>query len=196
MNYVPKYLTRATGAKYLNPDYTDENHKYHINCQSCVVANELRRRGYDVTAMPNLKVKGDLPYELSFKTEWAWIDPVTGETPVKKKIGGQTLSKGGLKVVAKSQGDVMRELNEATKEPGRYHINWSWKGKDNGHIVTFERLSNGKCRWYDPQTGEINCFTKEKYKDVDISKGMYILRVDNLLVNNDIISRIVESLKK
>lgn len=96
----------------------------------------------------------------------------------------------------RKQHDVMRELYEATKEQERYHINWGWKGANNGHIVTFERFSNGKCQWYDPQTGEVNFFTKEKYKQTDISNGMYILRVDNLLVNNDIILGIVEKIKK
>ena len=53
--------------------------EYRVNCQSCVVANELRRRGLDVTAKPNLKTTGNIPYELSKQTNWAWIDPETGE---------------------------------------------------------------------------------------------------------------------
>ena len=49
--------------------------EYSVNCQSCVVANELRRRGYNVTALPNLQKTGNIPYELSMRTNWAWIDP-------------------------------------------------------------------------------------------------------------------------
>ena len=45
-----------------------EGREFSVNCQSCVVANELRRRGYDVTALPNLKKEGNIPYELSGKT--------------------------------------------------------------------------------------------------------------------------------
>lgn len=44
-----------------------EGREFSVNCQSCVVANELRRRGYDVTALPNLKKEGNIPYELSGK---------------------------------------------------------------------------------------------------------------------------------
>lgn len=40
-----------------NIDY-GEGREFSVNCQSCVVANELRRRGYDVTALPNLKKQG------------------------------------------------------------------------------------------------------------------------------------------
>lgn len=38
-----------------------KGNEYGVNCQSCVVANELRRRGYDVTALPNLEKKGIFP---------------------------------------------------------------------------------------------------------------------------------------
>jgi len=51
---------------------------YKVNCQSCVVANELRRRGFDVTAQENTKKKGSAPYELSKNTANAWIDPTIG----------------------------------------------------------------------------------------------------------------------
>lgn len=176
-----------------NIDY-GKGTEYRVNCQSCVVANELRRRGYDVTAMPNLKLKGNLPYELSLRTEWVWIDPVTGKQPKKIVIGGRTISSSGLKIVVKPQKVVLKELADATKEPGRYHINWGWKKENCGHIVTFERFVDGKCRWYDPQTGKINFFDKEMYNKMDIVNGIAILRVDNLLVNTDIINGVVRKL--
>ena len=62
--------------------------EYSVNCQSCVVANELRRRGYNVTALPNLQKTGNIPYELSMRTNWAWIDPKTMVIPKKQTAGG------------------------------------------------------------------------------------------------------------
>ena len=113
-----------------------KGNEYGVNCQSCVVANELRRRGYDVTALPNLEKKGNIPHELSYRTNWAWIDPKTMVMPVKKTAGGiyDVTRTGALK--SKSIKELTKELVELVKEPGRYHIDFSWKGRNSGHIIT------------------------------------------------------------
>lgn len=165
--------------------------EYGINCQSCVVANELRRRGYNVTAMPNLKKAGNIPYELSRKTEMAWIDPVTMKTPLKKRAGGQYVDVYKLKT--KTLKQVNLELEEITKEIGRYHINFVWKGCKSGHIITIEKLSDGKMMLYDPQTGKMENW-KDLSKNISLKYGVSVLRVDNLLVNTDIIDGIVKRL--
>ena len=132
-----------------------KSHEYGVNCQSCVVANELRRRGYDVTALPNLQKAGNIPYELSSKTNWAWIDPETMATPVKKRAGGvyDVTRTGALK--SKNISALTKEIIELVKEPGRYHIDFSWKSGNSGHIITLEKLVNGKIVLYDPQNGKI-----------------------------------------
>lgn len=43
-----------------NIDYKSGLTAFRVNCQSSVVAHELRMRGFDVTAQPNLQ-KGDDP---------------------------------------------------------------------------------------------------------------------------------------
>ena len=113
-----------------------KGYEYGVNCQSCVVSNELRRRGYDVTALPNLKKAGNIPYELSGKTNWAWIDPKTMTTPVKKKAGGvyDITRTGALK--SKNISALTKDIIELVKEPGRYHIDFSWKSGNSGHIIT------------------------------------------------------------
>lgn len=166
--------------------------EYGVNCQSCVVSNELRRRGYDVTAAPNLKKQGNIPYELSRKTNWAWIDPETMKMPDKKKAGGQYVS--GYSIKTKNLAQVNKELDEITKEVGRYHINFVWKGGKSGHIITAERLENGIVRIYDPQTGKIVKWPVTS-KDISLKYGVSVLRVDNMLVNTDIIDGIVKKSK-
>lgn len=136
-----------------NIDY-GEGREFSVNCQSCVVANELRRRGYDVTALPNLKKAGNIPYELSGKTNWAWIDPETMQTPEKKQAGGQYVS--GLDIKSKTLAQLNKELNELTKAAGRYHIDFIWKNGKGGHIITVDRLENGSIRIYDPQIGRLS----------------------------------------
>lgn len=168
-----------------------EGREFSVNCQSCVVANELRRRGYDVTALPNLKKEGNIPYELSGKTKWAWIDPETMQTPEKKQAGGQYVS--GLDIKSKTLTQLNKELNELTKEAGRYHIDFMWKDGKGGHIITVDRLENGSIRIYDPQIGRLGDW-KVISKDISLKYGVNVLRVDNLLVNTDIIDRIVRKL--
>jgi hypothetical protein len=168
-----------------------EGREFSVNCQSCVVANELRRRGYDVTALPNLKKEGNIPYELSGKTNWAWIDPETMQTPEKKQAGGQYVS--GLDIKSKTLTQLNKELNELTKEAGRYHIDFMWKDGKGGHIITVDRLENGSIRIYDPQIGRLGDW-KVISKDISLKYGVNVLRVDNLLINTDIIDRIVRKL--
>jgi len=168
-----------------------EGREFSVNCQSCVVANELRRRGYDVTALPNLKKAGNIPYELSGKTNWAWIDPETMQTPEKKQAGGQYVS--GLDIKSKTLTQLNKELNELTKEAGRYHIDFMWKDGKGGHIITVDRLENRSIRIYDPQIGRLGDW-KVISKNISLKYGVNVLRVDNLLVNTDIIDRIVRKL--
>lgn len=170
-----------------------KGNEYGVNCQSCVVANELRRRGYDVTALPNLEKKGNIPHELSYRTNWAWIDPKTMVMPVKKTAGGiyDVTRTGALK--SKSIKELTKELVELVKEPGRYHIDFSWKGRNSGHIITLEKSLDGKIVIYDPQTGKIKKWG-ELSKEISLKYGVNVLRVDNLLVNTDIINGIVKKL--
>ena len=168
-----------------------EGREFSVNCQSCVVANELRRRGYDVTALPNLKKEENIPYELSGKTNCAWIDPETMQTPEKKQAGGQYVS--GLDIKSKTLTQLNKELNELTKEAGRYHIDFMWKDGKGGHNITVDRLENGSIRIYDPQIGRLGDW-KVISKDISLKYGVNVLRVDNLLVNTDIIARIVRKL--
>ena len=167
--------------------------EYSVNCQSCVVANELRRRGYNVTALPNLQKTGNIPYELSMRTNWVWIDPKTMVMPKKQTAGGiyDITRSGALK--SKSIKELTKELVELVKEPGRYHIDFAWKGKNAGHIITLEKLHNGKIIIYDPQTGKMKNW-RELSKEISLRYGVNVLRVDNLLVNTDIINGIVKKL--
>ena len=170
-----------------------KGYEHGVNCQSCVVSNELRRRGYDVTALPNLKKAGNIPYELSGKTNWAWIDPKTMTTPVKKKAGGvyDITRTGALK--SKNISALTKDIIELVKEPGRYHIDFSWKSGNSGHIITLEKKTDGKIVIYDPQNGEIVNWANLS-KRIKLQNGVNVLRVDNLLVNTDIINGVVKKL--
>ena len=182
---------------HANPNYQKGIlNGYSQNCQSCVVAYELRRRGYDVEAF--MRVVGDannVPEKLAYHTELAWRAPGSNEIPKKAFAGGvksRDVDKRGRVITkTKSLSELNADLNELTKEPGRYHLNWTWKGRDMGHIVTCEKFANGGIRIYDPQTGEILKWS-EIAKNIKLDKGVGVLRVDNLIINMDVINEIVK----
>lgn len=168
-----------------NPNFTLGG-GYHINCQSCVVAYEMRRRGYDVEANQNTKRKGNIPYELSYTTEKAWLDD-NGNVPKKQRAGGRYVD--GYKIKNKTFKVMMSEFDDMTSTPGRYHIDFGWKNSRNsGHIITMERFKDGTMRVYDPQCGRVITDFKTYAKKFKLSTGIRILRVDNLRGNPHYVS--------
>ena len=169
---------------------------YMVNCQSCVVAHEMRLRGHSVTARPNTKMKNNMPYKLSRKTEMAWIDPVTKTSPVVQKAGGWTGEYNARGLVVKTIAQRKKEFLENTKTVGRYHMSFVWKGrKPCAHIVTLERKPNGDLFLYDPQTnasiageGKVIDFIKERISQIYPIKTY---RVDNLLADVNVVKRVV-----
>lgn len=130
-----------------NPHYTnmqlyyfDEKgekvYPYHINCQTSVVANEMRRRGYDVSAQANIHTQNSCSF-LAKNCPMIWVDPRTGAAP--DKIAFNDFS----------------ELSGIIQEGQRYHVEWAWDNWNEArgaHIITATR-EGGKCFLYDPQTG-------------------------------------------
>ena len=192
-NFNQTKIEQKIGIKRGKEMTFEEANELRGNINFGVVSNELRRRGYDVTALPNLKKAGNIPYELSGKTNWAWIDPKTMTTPVKKKAGGvyDITRTGALK--SKNISALTKDIIELVKEPGRYHIDFSWKSGNSGHIITLEKKTDGKIVIYDPQNGEIVNWANLS-KRIKLQNGVNVLRVDNLLVNTDIINGVVKKL--
>lgn len=162
-----------------NPNYV-KGGGYRINCQSCVVAYELRRRGYDVEAQENTRKSGNIPYELSTCTEKAWLDE-SGNKPKKQRAGGWYFE--GYKQKNKTYKQMMSEFATLTSTPGRYHIDFGWKGSRSGHIITMERFADGTMRVYDPQNGRVITDFATYAKQFALKWGIDILRVDTLRAN-------------
>ena len=168
-----------------NPHYVEGSASgYTINCQSSVVAYELRRRGFDVEAMLNTKQAGSAPYELSRNTTRIWIDPRTG-----KELGYPRIKS----VTATTPTQMIRDIDKVTKEPGRYHLSMNWEAGD-GHIITVERYESGHMMYYDPQNGRM--FSKDDMKAWYLKcakKGskLDVYRVDDLEINTDMVGGIV-----
>jgi hypothetical protein len=179
---APMTHKEANGHKS-NPNFQPKiENEWSSNCQSCVVSYELRRRGYDVESNSRVDGSGSMTDKLARKTEMVW-----------KTVDGNPVNKQNVK--GTSDDEINEGINSLTKNIGRYHIDWIWKqqkitSKVYGHIIVAERFENGGFRLYDPQTGE-NIDWKSIVPFIDISKGINILRVDNLIPDEALIKEIV-----
>lgn len=117
---------------------------FQINCQSCVVAYEARRRGYDVEAKGRAK-GNQLQEALARDAASAWIDPKTGKAP--------EITQNDPKIRTAKQ--ATKWLEENVEPGGRYEFSHGWKGTNgyNGHIVTVSR-EGGALQIFDPQSGK------------------------------------------
>ena len=130
-----------------------EQNGYRINCQTCVVANEARRRGYNVEATPN--IAGSANDRLSRNTSLAWIDRATGLHPTYIRYDGSGREDALGRPIPTRRTYTEWLFKEGTIEEGaRYTIEFEWSGRGHGgHVVCLERTEDG-LRLYDPQCGE------------------------------------------
>lgn len=175
----------------VNPHLLDSP-GYMSNCQSCVVAYEARRRGYDVETLANFKNR--TAKMLSTHTNYAWIDPKTGKHPKYIRFNGDTVA--GLE-----------SFIDRTIESGkRYTFEFTWKGKGfSGHIVHMFRAANGEVNIFDPQTGKLydwkgvrrNFLLHIKFSGIYKGKNIFcpvdILRVDNMAFDKNVVSKIMKA---
>lgn len=184
--------------KHPNPHY-GEAVEYGINCQSTVVAYELRRRGLPVEAYGN--TIGCMGEKLAYNTRAAWIDE-NGNMPTPiicyQKLKSRTVDRRGV-VHRTFTGidEIEEEFLSQTSEEGRYHLQWFWKGKNTGHIITMETTKYGTRLFYDPQTGRksriiLPWISSEGKLVADLLKGISVYRVDNLRPNPLVVKGVVK----
>lgn len=180
-----------------------EQSGYRVNCQTCVVANEARRRGYDVEATPNPEISGEVHDKVARRTNLAWIDPETGKQPEYIRYEGV----GKTDVIGRPIPTQKRYFEWLTsdgtiEEGARYTIEFSWKGRSRyGHIVSIERTDNG-LRMYDPQCGRTydevgiaDYLKRVKYKTTSYGNtyadGPILLKVSDYQFNTSICDQIL-----
>ena len=166
-----------------NPNYK-KGGGYKTNCQSCVVAYELRRRGYDVETLPNFK--GSMLDVLSTNTRLAWVDRETGKHPEYIQPAQSTCKKS------------FEWLKENIKSKNRYTIEFVWKDGAGGHTVHLFKNDKGLLSIYDPQNG-INtrgdAAVLEYIKDVKPST-IKLLHVENYDINMNVVNKILQGVKR
>lgn len=115
-----------------NPNYSSDR-SYRVNCQMCVQAYELRRRGYDVEALPRP--------DNNSKVVWGnecFLD--SGQNA----LDAFTMDK--------TEAALKKEFKSAP-DGARYVVYCKWKGRNTGAHVFIAEKTGEKVRYVDPQSG-------------------------------------------
>lgn len=124
--------------KGANPKYQTDR-QYRVNCQRCVQAYELRRRGYDVEALPKPKSRSSI--------NWGNECFVDSKTVAKD----EAWLSFDFKL---SEADIIDRLNQAP-DNSRHIIYACWKS-GSSHVFIADK-ENGIIRYVDPQSGKLDC---------------------------------------
>ena len=146
-----------------------KGYEFSSNCQATVVIHEARLRGLDVTALGYNWEENSFFHKLGDKFEEIWINPKTGKVPIPTKIRGTSFD------------SMLGKVDKATKATGRYHIGINFP-KNEGHVITAERLSDGRMIYYDAQNGAFLNIEEYAISNVEYFE---VLKVDKLLLNKD-----------
>ncbi len=168
-----------------NPNHNGtKNDPYSTNCQSCVPVYELRRRGYNVEALP----RGTIEQQVLADGEWNFWKNADG-TACRES---DTIKPPKANM---SPNEMASWMNDIIGEGQRF--SWSFfYGTDCGHIITIYK-ENGKLRMYDPQSN--TNYTGEQFlvmlKEYGKRKNR-LFRLDNKLPMAEYAGGIMKEHKK
>ena len=151
--------------KNVNPNHSYQYSEYSENCQRCVVAYELRRRGYNVTALPTYE--GDTLPQVNAYGNGRWQMAFKGAKSVK--VGSTSASKTQANLEAK-----MRSYGSGSRAVVRIP----------GHVFNVENVG-GKIRYVEAQTGQK--YTSNKIFSNMSSRqtsNISLIRTDNLRISD------------
>ena len=186
---IPETLKDAIGTKgaprsigdavvETNPFHSYDYREFSQNCQRCVVAYELRRRGYDVTALPTYP--GDkLP-------QIAYIDSKNNiyaarwrgafQNAKTENVGVKGNNPGAEKQVMQNIADKMHGYGDGS----RAVIQILYRG-GGGHVFNVEN-QGGRIVYVEAQTGKIKDMARTMMSVK--TDSVNIVRVDNLRLSD------------
>jgi len=130
--------------KAINPDYDPGKLDYSYNCSFCTAAYDLRKRGYDVEAMPISTLEGPVIEDIL-----SWYD------------GAKAVSENQLRATAsderiytpKARASLLEKSLEKYGDGARGHLAMYWS-MGGGHDIVWE-VENGKVVFRDCQTNDV-----------------------------------------
>ncbi|MBQ2932212.1 MAG: hypothetical protein IJE62_05155 [Clostridia bacterium] len=156
-----------------NPAYSSGDPAYRQNCQRCVAAYEMRRRGYDVIAKPAIiDSEGKISSEDPLTKSWKEIFEGAVFLPYTDYEGGR------ISIIAQM---------EAWGEGSVAEVKVIWK-KGGAHVFIAQYI-NGAVRFIDPQSGNINC---EDYFTNAVIGATMMARIDTLQLT-DLVEKCIKN---
>lgn len=152
--------------KFTNPKY-EVSREYKVNCSNCVVTNEARARGYDVTAgTANAQIRR---FRYSLKTKKMF----TGEGSWTDCFNGITYENAGATRTSNVEKSISNKLQDIDYARAAVFVEWKNGG---GHYFSLEK-KDGKVVYSDPQSGEVGT---EYYFENCRPSSVALFRLDNL----------------
>lgn len=147
--------------KASNPLFSTHKALYTENCQRCVMAYELRRRGYSVVARPYLPDGADLlPY---MNRRYGWPAVFEKQIMTDCSAVSQEQAKENIERQMRVYGNGSRAI-----------VKVDWLNRARGHLFMTENLE-GAIYFVDPQTGSADVAWYFQYAD---PRHVVILRTD------------------
>ena len=178
MEEPPKTLKEAIGEKHAaksmvaaytdaNPYFSREYSEYSENCQRCVVAYELRRRGYDVIAQATFDTdKWPSGVDINGRHMGFWRGAFQGAKTDFIGVRGDN---------ARAEKKVLDNIAAQMKEYGngsRAIIRIGYRGSRLGHVFNIENR-NGRMYYVDAQSGD-------RYSNADMRNMMKIVKTESV----------------
>ena len=148
--------------------------QYRVNCQTCTVVHELRRRGFDIVAKG--RVEG---FDTISETKMKWTERFGNkEEYVKSSVWAK---EHGYQIMTKNRIEEFL-LNNLGENDGRYEIYCQWK-KNSAHVFS-AYTENHKVLMFDPQNGKSGA---DIIKYIDSMKGsrVWVMRIDDKVINTE-----------
>lgn len=172
-------MSAESAIERTNPNFAQDR-DYQMNCQRCVWAYELQRRGYNVEALPTFK--GD---ELPSQGNWQKLNKDYQNPNNKAYVGQRYGQTNSIKTEITNINEAMNNWGDGSRAICRV----VWKGGRSGHVFNVENIG-GKVRAFDAQTGK-----EVKLKDY-LGKSMRgmtsLVRSDNANIDMSEVSKYVK----
>lgn len=170
----------------VNPDYDPYDETYSMNCAYCTAAYDLRRRGYDVEAMPyDPNTYNANVYDIASWYKNTTVDDWSIETE------GLTYDPDTNSLVDVDHREVLNRTKQSLEDMpddsyGQFCVYWTVGG---GHSMVWEK-ENGKIFIRDCQTNKAYGYDDWMNVYRTMVEGTAILRTDNREPSNDILKTV------
>lgn len=162
----PGFMATEKSLTAVNPHLAD-GYKWQNNCQRCVVAWELRQRGYDVTAMPFAAHDG-----IGYDGTKCWkLDAPNWFNDSETRLFG-----GSCKGIEQGIKDEFEKWGDGSRAIIR--VGWDSSHGGGGHLFSARREGN-RIIYEDPQSGTVRDIDDTLAKCSPLYGDTWIMRVDD-----------------